>query len=233
MALAYPFADICYATRPSLPLTSNLQNPASTPPCLATSNPGFPLFTFLPYELRIKIWQMSIEPRVVVNTRKRNQTPTILHACHEAREEGLRHYQLMRCDGGSRIRTPTYISMEDTLFFTTSPRMISNSALNRMSETPALQEVRHLAISKSLLQRIEAYPLYTDIYDRIRTSKVLETLTIVNDRGSFLSGEIHFVIDENGYEEEISQYRAGIEESATTMLRWNTPELRFARLEET
>ncbi|KAF8854491.1 hypothetical protein BDZ45DRAFT_41649 [Acephala macrosclerotiorum] len=232
ITLAHRFADICHVTCPSVPASPSQQqqqqNPASTSPNTTASNPGFPLFTLLPFELRIKIWQMTIEPRIVVNTKKRIKTPAILHTCHEAREEGLRHYQLMRCAG---TRPPIYISVEDTLFFTTSPRMGSDVVLRLLKNTRALQEVRHLAISRALWERIDAFAIYSGIYDRIETSKVLESLTIVNDRGSFLSGEFHFVIEENGYEEEISWYRAG-EESTIPMAGCNALGLRYARLEE-
>ncbi|KAK3290842.1 uncharacterized protein B0H64DRAFT_436250 [Chaetomium fimeti] len=80
------------------------------------SQPLFPLFSRLPAELRMMIWEDSIEPRIVrVNilshsssdfwsvTYKRTvswrvtRIPTLLEVSVEARQVGLRQYEMLRC----------------------------------------------------------------------------------------------------------------------------------------
>lgn len=79
---------------------------------------SFTLFPYLPLELRLKVWAYMIPPRIVTlhsqggkdkpRLRKNNKAmycskamrwtspnpvPTILHICHESREEALKSYQ--------------------------------------------------------------------------------------------------------------------------------------------
>lgn len=55
-------------------------------------------FQKLPAELRIQIWELLIEPRVVPIIESNGQVhstcpvPTILHICHESRQIGLKYY---------------------------------------------------------------------------------------------------------------------------------------------
>ncbi|KAI1321984.1 hypothetical protein F5Y16DRAFT_57931 [Xylariaceae sp. FL0255] len=66
-----------------------------------SSRPSFTLFSRLPTELRLEIWGLSIEERVVsviYNPRKDRCTtwasvPAVLQACHESRTETLRLYR--------------------------------------------------------------------------------------------------------------------------------------------
>jgi len=81
---------------------------AATAAAVATT---FPRFGDLPPEIRLKIWAELIQPRVVIAAcvdaehlaerreqlaarPRRPAVPVLLHACHEARELALRHYQL-------------------------------------------------------------------------------------------------------------------------------------------
>jgi hypothetical protein len=73
------------------------------PATIPDEQPKFELFPKLPPELRLKIWKLVPEPRVVEvifkhDHRKNNYKfmatfPSILHANHEARVEGLRRYK--------------------------------------------------------------------------------------------------------------------------------------------
>ncbi|KAK1783015.1 hypothetical protein QBC45DRAFT_388920 [Copromyces sp. CBS 386.78] len=57
----------------------------------------FHLFPYLPWELRARVWELTVEPRTVeigftgksVRMRSPTQVPAILHACREARNIGL------------------------------------------------------------------------------------------------------------------------------------------------
>lgn len=66
---------------------------------------SFPLFPYLPKELRLQIWQQTCVPRVVALSyhpapadtfRTRTRAPVLLHVSRESRAEGLRLY--VRCD---------------------------------------------------------------------------------------------------------------------------------------
>jgi len=74
-----------------------------------SENRTFPRFKEVPFELRLKIWQTAVEPRIIVARDKRclpseqdrgqrtkrvlsfngTRTPALLHVCHEARKEVL------------------------------------------------------------------------------------------------------------------------------------------------
>lgn len=70
----------------------------------------FPLFSHLPYELRLKIWEHLLTPRIIIATcfdaaevapkraqlarrRRLPPVPVLLHISHETRQLGLRHYE--------------------------------------------------------------------------------------------------------------------------------------------
>ena len=70
----------------------------------------FTLFPLLPPELRLKVWECLIQPRVLIAAcfdsrhaekrsqlalrRKKTRTPVLLHVNHESRTLALRHYEL-------------------------------------------------------------------------------------------------------------------------------------------
>ncbi|KAH7336171.1 hypothetical protein BKA65DRAFT_552835 [Rhexocercosporidium sp. MPI-PUGE-AT-0058] len=83
----------------------------------------FPPFQRLPIELRLKIWTLAVEPRIVHIewSRPRRQclspdVPALLHVSREARAEGLKIYN--PAFNTSDSLTPVYINFElDTIFF--------------------------------------------------------------------------------------------------------------------
>jgi hypothetical protein len=69
-----------------------------------TTTPIFTLFLSLPEELQLKIWELSLEPRVISISSAAfsnmqhlihgtYKIPAIQHACTLSRELGLQHYQ--------------------------------------------------------------------------------------------------------------------------------------------
>lgn len=92
--------------------------PASTSTSTSTSSPTptpatFPFFNDLPLELRLKVWEHLLQPRIVIAacfddeagipSRKRAQlaqrpnlapVPVLLHVCHETRRLALQRYEL-------------------------------------------------------------------------------------------------------------------------------------------
>lgn len=75
------------------------------------NNKHFPLFPNLPFELRLKVWEHLLTPRIIIATcfdasevapkraqlalrRRLPPVPVLLHICHETRQLALRHYEL-------------------------------------------------------------------------------------------------------------------------------------------
>lgn len=73
----------------------------------------FTMFLKLPVELRVKIWNISIAPRVLYEHRNYlnsqfilkgyPQIPSILHVNRESREAGLRLYEATYIYGGDKV----------------------------------------------------------------------------------------------------------------------------------
>ena len=117
----------------------------------ATDGPSFPQFGRLPAELRLKIWTCLVQPRVVVvcclqkgreverrrrELRRRTRgagTPVLLHVNREARDVGLRHYELTFGWSVSRIVTDTPASRP--------PRVYFNYALDALYLTGELEAI--------------------------------------------------------------------------------------------
>lgn len=91
------------------PVVAKAQKAVST--VFKRSSPTFGKFLDLPIELRLKIWEESLIPRVhelhpcakLYNDRmtfrsNSSQTPAIFHVCHESRELALKNYELMEYD---------------------------------------------------------------------------------------------------------------------------------------
>ncbi|KAH7321055.1 major facilitator superfamily domain-containing protein [Stachybotrys elegans] len=95
----------------------------------------FPLFARLPAELRIKIWSHLVQPRIVVVSclqrdeqlaqRRRElddrthaaNTPALLHVNREARDVGLRHYELTFSWKVSKLLSDTPTSQPAQVWF--------------------------------------------------------------------------------------------------------------------
>ncbi|TVY75654.1 hypothetical protein LSUE1_G004354 [Lachnellula suecica] len=93
-------------TYPSAPIS---RTATTFPKAFSRSPPRFRRFAELPTELRLKIWELSFEPRVhelhpcakLYNDRmtfrsNSSLTPPIFYACRESRYVALQHYQLMQ-----------------------------------------------------------------------------------------------------------------------------------------
>ncbi|PVH84965.1 hypothetical protein DL98DRAFT_511907 [Cadophora sp. DSE1049] len=100
------------------------QAPAPTPASVSVSAPfTFAPFQRLPVELRLKIWSLTVEKRIVHIewSRPRRQClspdiPAILQVSREARAEGLKMYQT--AFNTSDSTTPVYINFGlDTIYF--------------------------------------------------------------------------------------------------------------------
>lgn len=103
---------------------------------------SFPQFALLPPELRIKIWGLAVRPRIVVgcclhradededgtalqarrDELERRSTedyavPALLHVNHEARTEGLRHYELTFGWRISKLLSDTPTSAPPSTYF--------------------------------------------------------------------------------------------------------------------
>ena len=62
---------------------------------------SFPKFTELPIELRLKIWNTTVVPRVVHITPGRTKAPSTLQVCRESREELSKRYKKIECKASS------------------------------------------------------------------------------------------------------------------------------------
>ena len=142
--------------------------------------PSFTPFCRLPFELRSAIWQLTIEPCIVLcQKHTRNAIPAILHTCGEYREEGLLYYQLP-ADQPSTSTRMRY------LFSTSTSIQGSDWNLDFLNDSPAVAQVQHLVLSQSFWERLNWNLAYTFLVDRIRKSKVLQSVTIVGrDKGAF------------------------------------------------
>lgn len=197
----------------------------------------FSLFPNLPFELRLKIWNLTIQPRVILcRRRSRPRVPALLQVCRESREEGLRHYQIHYWEPNNKLAV--YFSIEhDTLFGTSTSLHDTDYALESLSKNPAISQIHHLAISRSFWERMFAHPIYDDLYYRIRNNKDLKTITVVWHRASVLMiDEPKLVEDEDGGREDGLQtaqdWRLEMQESRADHPEWNDAELTFARVEE-
>lgn len=99
--------------------------PPPPPPSLATS---FHRFLHLLAALRVQIWQLSVEPRLVVLLNDQadiparkvgfDPAPAILHVCAESRKIGLRLYELCKGPWGSLYhRTRAYARKPPWFYF--------------------------------------------------------------------------------------------------------------------
>lgn len=199
----------------------------------------FSLFPGLPFELRLKIWNLTIERRVILcQQRSCPQVPALLQVHRESRTEGLRHYQKHYWEPNNKL--PVYFNVDlDTLLGTSTSPHGTDYALELLSKNPAISQVHHLAISRSFWERMFAHPIYDDLYHRIRQNQELKTITIVWHRASVLRlDKLKLVEDEEGEREEgqagveaAQEWRLEMQESRESHPEWNDPEMRFMRVE--
>jgi hypothetical protein len=112
----------------------------------------------LPRELRLQIWSMSIEPRLVpynATSARRSSLKIdapiqpLLHVCHESRTEALKTYLITN-------DTP-YLALcpQDTLLWIrySGPWTFRVDA-QRLEHSPVMHHIRHLALSIKFWSRI-------------------------------------------------------------------------------
>jgi len=142
---------------------SNL--PADAPSDSATIDQGtFTLFPKLPVELRLHIWNVAREPRIVevrfYHDRRKNkhkyitQQPVLLQVCQQSRKEALKWYQKVFRSRWALNRVgfdSVYFDFDLDILFINCPRKQEQlmTYLNRQKETDGLTLVRRLAIPQS------------------------------------------------------------------------------------
>ena len=150
--------------------------------------PAFPLFGQLPFELRLKIWHLTIQPRIVhwnVAGAKRSHVkidrhpPVILQVCHESRREGLQIFNI-----NSKATRPFFFNPRaDTLLWTrypNCPRTVEENS-ERLLKSPILHNVRHIAILLKHWNMLLSQEGPKELYTAIRKASNLEVLTLVDD----------------------------------------------------
>lgn len=175
----------------------------------AETLPAFPSFSKLPAELRIKIWNASIEPRIIfMLPRIRTTVPTILQVCKESRAEGLVQYRVLTypsasevpgVEGRNNIDSWTRIFFNksiDTIFYGESPQGSRDYDWNlpwHELPTTALQ-IHHLALSEQAWYKLFSPDgAFEGLKDRLEEAlryQPLKTITIVLD-GYWEAIEIH------------------------------------------
>lgn len=132
----------------------------------ATIPSTFHPFLKLPLELRLAIWNLSIEPRYVnikwsgkhrrcLSTNTKNSVPSLLHTCRESRYEGLKTYTL--CFGRTPEFASIYFSYElDAAYFLWESFGAAPGRLGRKIGEADFARVRRLLIHEySLTAHVE------------------------------------------------------------------------------
>lgn len=109
--------------------------------------------------------------------------------------------------------------------------------LDILNDSLAVEQVQHLAFSRSFWERMFAYPVYDCLYERIRRSKVLKTITIIRHQKALPGANIVFVKNNetertDGEFFTAEDWRYEMQGSQVEHPEWNEPELKFARLQE-
>jgi hypothetical protein len=182
-------------------IKSNISLPVESQITSEESLPCFPSFAKLPTELRLKIWNATIEPRVIfMLPRIRTTVPIILQVCKESRAEGLLEYHILTypsvnhevpgIEGRNNIDNWSGIYFKktiDILFYGESPlgsRDYQWSVPWTELPTTVLQ-VHHIALSRFSFDKLRSPPPYAehlrDVYDRALQHNSLRTIAIVED----------------------------------------------------
>jgi hypothetical protein len=121
----------------------------------------FHCFQELPVEIRLKVWRETCRVHriveIICNLKRpkwnkfasRTPAPALLHACQEARMEGLRHYEMLPGYGDRRRYRETYVNWDvDSIFLDRDETLDSDiiiDVLDVNQPTSKLQEnCRHL-----------------------------------------------------------------------------------------
>jgi hypothetical protein len=150
--------------------------------------PAFRFFSKLPFELRLKIWHLTIQPRIVhwnnVGAKRSylridRQLPVILQVCHESRCEGLQIFDI----DPKATRPFSFNPKSDTLLWTrypNCPKTVDEDA-ERLLKSPILRKVRHITILLKYWNRLLSQEGPKELYTAIRNAPNLEVLTLVDD----------------------------------------------------
>jgi len=237
--------------------------PIAISPMSGTSSaeiiPAFPSFSKLPAELRIKIWNATIEPRIIfILPRIRATVPTILQICRESRAEGLPQYQVLTypsaleipgVEGRNNIDTWTRIFFNksiDTIFYGESPEGSRDHDWDiPWHELPTtVLQIHHLALSEEAWEKLHspggAFNGLRDTLEETFRYQPLKTITIVragywevieiHKHPEVLSGDsVKLILDPSVPTSENSDL--GIQGLHRLNIRQKATELKFARLE--
>ncbi|KAN0098718.1 hypothetical protein V8E51_014381 [Hyaloscypha variabilis] len=162
--------------------------------------PAFPLFSKLPAELRLKIWNAAIEPRIIfMLPRIRTTVPVILQVCKESRAEVLPNYRILTYPSGklevpgvggrNNIDTWSRIFFNqsiDTVFYGESPAGSRDHDWDLpWNELPTtVLQVQHLALSREAWDKLHSpggtFEKLKDTLQEALRYNSLETITIVH-----------------------------------------------------
>lgn len=242
-------------------INSNAFLPVESQISSEESLPCFPSFAKLPTELRLKIWNATIEPRVIFMLPRISTTvPIILQVCKESRAEGLLVYRILTypsvnyevpgIEGRNNIDNWSGIYFNktiDTLFYGESPsgsRDFQWSVPWTELPTTVLQ-IHHIALSRISFDKLRAPAPHTehlrDVYDRALLHNSLRTITLVRDdfwntieisrNPEILSGTDVKLVSDQGGPFQAEQLTAWLDDLHRLDVQSNYPQLKFATLE--
>lgn len=136
---------------------------------------SFTVFPALPFELKAKIWKLSIVPRIIICDNNENpimecsaaKPPAILHVCQQSREQGLKVYTKIVVNGFlKRTRRSVCVDSENDIFYVNKEQYPLGTAA---SASTRLWTSLILAPSWfQMVQRLSLEPVDADKAIRIR-----------------------------------------------------------------
>lgn len=230
----------------------NVKRPARVPRVKKRPKlvPEFILFSKLPSLVRAMIWKMTMRPRLlafktssdgVLYCSSDTFKPPVLYTCRESRNEALRFYRIFH-----PIDTPlscrVYFHPQiDTIFcqFRYDNYTGMNAPHVSDLECHALESAisagaRYLAIPWGLWVDMRVRAKYITLYNHIRSSKLLEEVTLVELRRPKLAGSYRIieVKETDGLTNEygFNSWSARAEEEAKKNPKWTVPKFRYVRV---
>jgi hypothetical protein len=167
--------------------------------------------------------------------------PPVLYTCKESRKEGLKFYQILHPAGAPWPCRVYFNSHIDTIFC--QFRYDNYTAMNAphvselecwFLETVISAEMRYLAIPWGLWVDMRVRAKYITLYNHIRSSKLLEEVTLVELRRPKLA-DVYRIVEfkeieglTNGY--GFNSWGARAEEEAKQNPKWTVPKIRYVRV---
>lgn len=227
---------------------SQSRNPFLLHPSQLTSATAFTRFPDLPFELRTKIWNLTISPRVYLfRSAAHLPVPSLLQIHRESRAEGLRHYELaaIRSLDDQQVTSVYFNMSEDTLLVRLPSRnALKESYIEHVASNTIIEKIHHIALTRAFWEGVDIWPSYSLLYHALRESKNLKSITIThrpNYRTKFLGGlwDLDLIEDENAWEDakdDLGTWRYDLKETVRAVPEWNKPEwncphMTIARLE--